>query len=83
MEKLKSTKFDAILNLQTSIRISLLTLGLKARYHLGYDKVRARELQQWLPTSKSSPNLTHVVDGFMAFAHTLGLPDLKTLLAGA
>ena len=77
-KNLKNTKFDAILNLQTSIRIGLLTLGLTAGYHLGYDKIRARELQQWFTTIKvPSPNSPHVVDGFMAFAHTLGLPDLK------
>lgn len=79
-KQLKNTHFDAILNLQTSIRSSLLTLGLHSRYHLGYDKVRARELQAWFTNVKvPSPKSAHVVDGFMAFAHILGLPHLKPL----
>lgn len=79
-KQLKHIKFDAILNLQTSIRASFLTLGLRYHFHLGYDAQRAREGQAWFTNIKvPSPQSAHVVDGFLAFAHTLGLPRLEPL----
>ncbi len=82
-KKLWRYKFDAVVNLQTSIKASLLTLGLRYRFHLGYDQTRARELQALFTNVKvPSPLSPHVVDGFMAFAHTLGLPHATPIWQG-
>ncbi|OEE74580.1 glycosyl transferase [Enterovibrio norvegicus FF-162] len=71
---LKGKRFDALLHMQSAIRASLLSVGIKACYTLGFDKVRASDLQSWFTNIKvPSPQSLHVLDGFMAFTETLGL----------
>ncbi|ATF09379.1 glycosyltransferase family 9 protein [Candidatus Enterovibrio altilux] len=71
---LKGQRFDALLHMQNSIRASILSVGIKTTYRLGFDKTRASELQQWFTNVKvPSPTSPHVLDGFMAFTETLGL----------
>ncbi len=71
---LKHIHFDALLHMQTAIRASLISLGIKATYRLGFDKERVSDLQQFFTNIKvPSPNSPHVLDGFMAFTHTLGI----------
>lgn len=74
---LKGQKFDALLHMQTAIRASFLSLGIRARYRLGFDKDRAYDLQSFFTNTKvESPTSPHVLDGFMAFAYTLGVPEI-------
>lgn len=76
-KQLRKTRFDAILHLQSALRASLLTLGLKSRYILGFDKIRASDGQTWFTNIKvPSPASMHVLDGFMAFASSLGIKAL-------
>ncbi len=73
---LKGQQFDALLHMQTALRASFLSLGIKARYRLGFDKKRAYDLQSFFTNIKvSSPVSPHVLDGFMAFAYALGIPE--------
>ncbi|USH02596.1 glycosyltransferase family 9 protein [Grimontia kaedaensis] len=73
-QSLKGQKFDALLHMQSAIRASLLSIGIKAKYRLGFDKVRASDLQSFFTNIKvTSPQSPHVLDGFMAFTETLGL----------
>lgn len=73
---LKGQKFDALLHMQNALRASFLSLGINAKYKLGFDKTRAGDLQQFFTNIKvPSPKSLHVLDGFMAFTQTLGLKE--------
>ena len=75
-QALKGRKFDALLHMQAALRASMASLGISAKYRLGFDKARAKD-GQWLFTNyKIAPQGEHVVDGFMAFGHALGLTEL-------
>ncbi|MGY0616895.1 glycosyltransferase family 9 protein [Vibrio sp. FJH11] len=73
---LKGTRFDALLHMQYAIRASLLTLGIKARYKLGFDAERSQDGQRLFTNVKvPSPVSNHVLDGLRQFAITLGVPE--------
>lgn len=74
-QQLKHQPFDALLNMQTALRASLLSLGIQATYKIGFNRERARE-GQWLITNRkiNPPSSPHVLDGFMAFVDYLGVP---------
>lgn len=73
---LKGRKFAALLHMQAALRASIASLGIRAKYRLGFDKARAKD-GQWLFTNyKIAPQGEHVVDGFMAFGQALGLTEL-------
>ena len=40
--QLKHRRFDALLNMQTAFRASILSLGIHAKYRIGFGKQRAR-----------------------------------------
>lgn len=74
---IKNKRFDVLLNMQTAIRASILSLGIKAKKKIGFNKDRARE-GQWIFTNfkvdqTASP---HVLDGQMMFAKAIGVTDL-------
>ncbi|WP_410679252.1 glycosyltransferase family 9 protein [Avibacterium paragallinarum] len=72
---LRSEHFDVLLNMQTALRASMISLGIKATYKVGFSKNRARE-GQWLFTNRkiNEPTNPHVLAGFWAFLEYLGLP---------
>ncbi|QDJ13726.1 ADP-heptose--LPS heptosyltransferase I [Mergibacter septicus] len=74
-QQLRSQNFDALLNMQTAFRASMLSIGIKAQYKIGFGKQRARE-GQWLFTNRKieDPLAPHVLDGFFAFLAVLGIP---------
>lgn len=73
---LKGTRFDALLHMQYAIRASLLTLGIKAKYKLGFDAARSQDGQRLFTNIKvPSPISNHVLDGLRQFALTLGIPE--------
>ncbi|MGL4204664.1 MAG: glycosyltransferase family 9 protein [Aeromonadaceae bacterium] len=75
--RLRGRRFDALLHMQSALRASLLSLGIRARYRLGFDKERAGDGQSWFTNHKvTSPASPHVLDGFMAFAQELGVQEL-------
>ncbi len=76
-KQLRHIRFDAVLHMQSALRASLLTLGIKARYTLGFDQQRAGDGQSFFTNYKvPSPESAHVLDGFLAFAAALGIRDL-------
>ena len=75
--QLKGRRFDALLHLQSALRASMLSLGIRARYRLGFDATRAGDGQQLFTNLKvPSPASPHVLDGFLAFGRELGIRDL-------
>ena len=76
-KQLRDRRFDALLHMQSALRASLLTLGIKANKILGFDQQRAGDGQSLFTNYKvPSPQSPHVLDGFMAFAAELGVQDL-------
>jgi heptosyltransferase I len=73
-KQLKNQKFDALLHMQLALRASVLTLGIKAKYKIGFNRKRAKE-GQWLFTNKKIKDTAsaHVLDSFFEFFYFLGL----------
>jgi heptosyltransferase I len=71
---LAGRRFDLVLHMQLALRASLLSLAVRARVRLGFDRPRARELQ-WLFTNRriEARGNQHVLDSFLDFPRALGL----------
>lgn len=71
----KGRKFDALIHMQLALRASVLTMGINAKYKVGFNKKRAKE-GQWLFTNKKIPDTQsqHVLDSFFSFIQYLGVP---------
>ncbi len=61
--------------MQVALRASVLSLGIKAKYRVGFSKNRTKE-GQWLFTNKHLPNTDsiHVLDNMADFARYIGVP---------
>ena len=71
---LRGRHFDLLLDMQLSIRASLISILIRAPVKLGFDRRRARELQ-WLFTNAqihAAPD-EHVLDAFMRFPQACGI----------
>ena len=73
-KQLADQHFDALLHMQLALRASALTLGIKAKYKIGFNRKRAKEAQ-WLFTNKKINDMSsaHVLDSFFEFAYFLGI----------
>ena len=70
-KQFRGQRFDAVLEMQANLRINLLYPALRAPVKIGFDNVRARELQ-WLFSNRAIPySDTHLVDSFLAFVNEL------------
>lgn len=71
---LAGRSFDVLLNLQVAFRSNLLSMAIKAKIRLGYDRGRAKELHG-LFINHRIPEISgqHVLDCFFSFLETLGL----------
>jgi heptosyltransferase I len=71
---LRLRRFDVVLDMQLSLRASLVSLLLHTPIKLGFDRARARELQ-WLFTNASiaPASREHVLDSFLAFVRACGI----------
>ncbi|WP_298941435.1 glycosyltransferase family 9 protein [uncultured Psychromonas sp.] len=76
-KQLSDRKFDALLHMQLALRASALTIGIKAKYKIGFNRKRAKE-GQWLFTNKKIPDTAsqHVLDSFFEFAYFLGIDKI-------
>ena len=74
-KQLSGRKFDVLVHMQLALRASLLTLGIKATYKVGFNFKRAKEAQ-WLFTNKKLEDVEsqHVLDSFYSFVNYLGVP---------
>ncbi len=76
--QLKHDQFDALLHMQYAFRASIATLGIKAKYKLGFDKARSQDFQTLFTNVQvPSPSKTHVLDGLLAFVEYMGVKDIK------
>lgn len=77
-QTLSNKRFDYLLNMQTAFRASVLSLGIKAKTKVGFNRDRARE-GQWLFTNQKveMTNSPHVLDGQMMFAKAIGVQELN------
>ncbi|MCF6336551.1 MAG: glycosyltransferase family 9 protein [Gammaproteobacteria bacterium] len=73
----KDQHFDALLQMQISIRSSIASLLIPAKIKLGFDKARAKDYQ-WLFTNAriAEKPRQHVMDGLFDFAEAIGISDL-------
>ena len=72
--QLAERRFDVVLDLQLSMRASLVSVLLRSPLKLGFDRARARELQ-WLFTNAqiAAAESEHVLDSFLGFVRAVGL----------
>jgi heptosyltransferase I len=71
---LRGRRFDLLLDLQLSLRASLLSTLIAAPIKLGFDRARARELQWWFTNARIAPaTAQHVLDSFMGFVRACGI----------
>lgn len=75
--RLRGRHFDALLQMQISLRASLASLLIPADIRLGFDRARAKDYQ-WLFTNARIPARPrqHVMDGLFGFAEAIGVTDL-------
>lgn len=75
--QLKGRYFDALLHIQYALRASVATLGIRAKYKLGFDSKRSQEFQRLFTNIKvPSPDKPHILDGLFAFCHVLGIEGI-------
>lgn len=66
---LRGRRFDVLMHMQLALRASLLSLAVRARVKLGFDRNRARELQWMFTTDRIRPaERQHVMDSLFGFA---------------
>jgi heptosyltransferase I len=71
---LRTRRFDLLLDLQLSIRASMLSRIIDAPIKLGFDRQRARELQWLFTNAQIAPaSSEHVLDSFMGFVRACGI----------
>lgn len=75
---LKPFTFDALLMMQTSLRASLISLMIKAKIKLGFDKTRAHDYQSFFSSHQiQGDTRIHVLDSFFLFLKALGITQKK------
>ena len=74
--ELKNRQFDVLLHMQMSLRASLISLFVKAKIKIGFDKQRAKD-GQWLFTNKKIhyKEKQHVIDSFFGFTESIGIKE--------
>jgi heptosyltransferase I len=72
---LAGRRFAALLHMHASARANMVSLLVRSKLRIGFDKARARD-QQWLFTNTRLParRERHVMDGLFEFAELLGVP---------
>jgi heptosyltransferase I len=72
--RLQGRRFDALLHMQLALRASLAAATIPARFKVGFDRDRARELQWLFTNAKIAPrSREHVLDSLFGFAERLGV----------
>jgi heptosyltransferase I len=71
---LRGRRFDLLLDMQLSLRASLISRLVQSPIKLGFDRPRARELQWLFTNAQIEPAASeHVLDSFMGFARACGI----------
>ncbi len=74
--QLNHINFDVLLHMQMSLRASLISLMIKAKIKIGFDRKRAKD-GQWIFTNKKINPVSqqHVMDSLFGFSETLGIEN--------
>lgn len=73
-QQLAGRRFEVLLNMQVSLRASLLSLLIRSPVKLGYDRARAKDCQWLFCTHRvAAVPRQHVLDGFFEFLKALGI----------
>jgi len=72
--QLRGRRFPLLLHMHASMRANLVSLMVRAKLRIGFDRSRARD-RQWLFTNHKIPALPrqHVMDGLFGFANEIGI----------
>lgn len=75
IRQIRKTPFDMVIGLQVYLKAGILLAGTKADVKLGFDRVRARDLQ-WMFSSHQIPphDPQHVQDQYFEFLEYLNVP---------
>ncbi|MGL6029014.1 MAG: glycosyltransferase family 9 protein [Legionella sp.] len=74
-QQLKSRTFDVLLEIQASFRSNLLYPLIKAKRKIGFDLLRATDLQRWMSTERIAPGRDHTLESFLKFASALNIKE--------
>src|SRR5699024_1322572 len=73
-QALAGRRFDALLHMQVALRSNLLSLGVRAKRRIGYDRVRSRDLHGLFINERiAARHGQHVLDALCSFVEPLGL----------
>ncbi|MCW8900381.1 MAG: glycosyltransferase family 9 protein [Gammaproteobacteria bacterium] len=78
--QLNNIQFDLLLHMQMSLRASLISLMIKTKVKIGFDRKRAKD-GQWLFTNKkiNPGSHQHVIDSLFGFSEILGIKEHKLI----
>lgn len=72
--ELRGQRFDALLQMQVALRSNLLSLGIRAKRRIGYDRARSRDLHGLVINERiPARSGEHVLDAIGSFCEPLGL----------
>lgn len=76
--ELGGRRFDALLHMQVAARANLLSLAIRARRRIGYDKARSKDLHGlFIGERIAARSGQHVLDALGSFAEPLGLSQTR------
>ena len=78
--QLNHIDFDVLLHMQMSLRASLVSLMIKSKIKVGFDRLRAKD-GQWLFTNNKIKHQSqqHVMDSLFGFSDYLGIENHKSI----
>lgn len=72
--------FDVLFVMQVAFRANRVSRAIPAKKRVGFDWARSKELHWLFTNTRIAPQThAHVLEGFMGFADTLGIPRDQTL----
>lgn len=75
---LKGVRFEVLCIMQVALRANLLSRAINAKIRIGFDKNRSKEGHGLFINRRiEKQQHPHVLEGFMAFADALGIPQQK------
>lgn len=78
--KLNNKAFDLLFLMQVAFRANIASLVINAKSKVGFDSGRSKELHGLFVDKRiGKQEHPHVLDGFMAFADCVGIPDVGAL----
>ena len=75
---MRGRPFDALLHMQVALRANLLSVGIRARRRIGYDRARAKDLHSLVINERiPARSGQHVLDAIGSFCEPLGLQQTQ------